>query len=125
MYVWSSLQPRSYLRHRSLAITVLRLFVFCMPVITALPPFDATISAPSSIPFVGWAVDTFMMFVGGWLPLADSAPLLLQVPLHASAALRAHLCRAAHPACCLCSGPHQKCCSGPVPFLALQPAAPG
>ena len=90
MYVWSSLWPRSFLRHRTLAVTAVRLFAFCIPVITALPPFDATISAPSSIPLVGWAVDTFMVVVGGWLPLFASAPLLLQVALHASAALPAH-----------------------------------
>ena len=69
MYVWSSLLPRSYLRHRTLAVVVLRLIAFWPPYITELRAFDATVSAPSSTPFVGWAVDTCMVFVGGWLPL--------------------------------------------------------
>ena len=76
MYVWSSLRPWSYLRHRTLAVVVLRLFAFCTPFMTELRVFDATVSVPSSIPFVGWAVDAFKLLIGGWLPLYDSAPLL-------------------------------------------------
>ena len=85
MYLWSSLRPRTYLRHRTLVVAVLRLIVFCTPYITELRVFDATVSAPSSTPFVGWAVDMLMVFVGGWLPLYDSALLFLQGPLCASA----------------------------------------
>ena len=80
MYIWSSLWPRSYLRRRTLAIAASRLFVFWLPYITELPAFDATVSAPSSVPLVGWAVDAFMVFVGGWLLLFACARLLL--PLH-------------------------------------------
>ena len=86
MYVWSSLRPRSYLHHRTLAVAAGRLFLFWLPYITELSAFDATVSAPSSIPLVGWAVDAFMVFGGGWLLLFACARLMLQVPLYASAA---------------------------------------
>ena len=76
MYVWSSLRTRSYLRNRTLVVAVLRLFAFSSPYITELRVFDATVSMPSSIPFLGWAVDAFKLLVGGWQPLYHSAPLL-------------------------------------------------
>ena len=81
-----------------LAVTEVRLFAFCIPVITALPAFDATVSAPSGIPFVGWAVDA--VFLGGSLLLFACARLLL--PLHPTPST--------HPSCGLC---HQlrKCCA--------------
>ena len=82
MYLWSSLRPRTYLRYRTLVVAVLRLVVFCTPYITELRVFDATVSSPSSTPFVGWAIDMLMVFVGGWLPLDDSAA---EGPLCASA----------------------------------------
>ena len=59
---------------------VLRLIVFWPPHITQLRVFDATVSAPSSIPFVSWAVDTFMVFISGWLPLLACAPPLRKWP---------------------------------------------
>ena len=64
MYVWSSLWPRSYLHNRTPVVTVLRLLLFWLPYVTELQVFDATVSAPSSVPLVGWVVDAFMVFVG-------------------------------------------------------------
>ena len=48
---------------------VLRLIAFWLPYFTELRVFDATVSSPSSIPFVGWAVDFVLVFVGRCTPL--------------------------------------------------------
>ena len=123
MYVWSSLRPRSYLHHRTLAVAAGRLYVFWLPYITELSAFDATVSSPSSIPFVGWAVDAFMVFVGGWLLLFACARLLLQVPC--MPVLPARPVQTSAPGMLPLQWPPSECCPGLVPLLALQPAAPG
>ena len=89
---------------------------------TELRFFDATVSAPSSVPLLGWAVDTFMVLVGGCCELVGGwLPLCVRLRwLHTLRTLRT--LPSLHLACL-----HQTCrtsVEGLVPFLALQPAAP-
>ena len=74
MFVCATFVPRAYLRHRNWALAICRLYAFALPYASALPLFNATAAAPSSLPGLGWAVDAFMALFGRCL-----APVLAAV----------------------------------------------
>lgn len=83
MAVLPTLWPHGYVQHRTLILTAVRINLMAYPVATSLRLFNATVSAPSSLPGLGWAIDCFLALFGGFWPrlpaVGEVRPLWVQV----------------------------------------------